>query len=131
MRATNYSSADDDVLKELYLMMYEQRLDGEQRVFVRGNRQVEAVAEECDRVGLQVRELHTGELETDEVDMVVLATGFRDLGPGPGQEPLPPLFLNGLCESTHGIGDSGSFSLLSLRAATIRDGLRKRAVVPA
>ncbi|MCX4091976.1 SidA/IucD/PvdA family monooxygenase [Nocardia sp. alder85J] len=30
-----------------------------------------------------------------------------------------PIYLNGLCESTHGIGDSGSFSLLSLRAEVI------------
>jgi L-ornithine N5-oxygenase len=160
MRATNYSSADDDVLHELYLLIYEQRLDGEQRVFVRGNRQVHAVTATDDKVQLDVTEVHTGELETDEVDFVVLATGFRDLGPGPHQErypaPLtnvaedfrfdeegflvvnpdysiepadpgtPDLFLNGLCESSHGIGDAGSFSLLSLRAATIGESLRKR-----
>ncbi|WP_216897066.1 SidA/IucD/PvdA family monooxygenase [Nocardia alni] len=30
-----------------------------------------------------------------------------------------PIYLNGLCESTHGIGDAGSFSLLSLRAELI------------
>jgi L-ornithine N5-oxygenase len=30
-----------------------------------------------------------------------------------------PLFLNGLCESSHGFGDAGSFSLLSLRASEI------------
>jgi L-ornithine N5-oxygenase len=160
MRPTNYSSADDDVLHELYLLIYEQRLDGDQRVFVRGNRQVHAVTAIEDSVRLEIRELHTGEVEQDEVDLVVLATGFRDLGPGPQQEPYPAvlagvvdrfrfdedgyltvngdyslepmdpetpgLFLNGLCESSHGIGDSGSFSLLSLRAATISEGLRKR-----
>jgi L-ornithine N5-oxygenase len=32
---------------------------------------------------------------------------------------VPPIFLNGLCESTHGFGDAGSFSLLALRASTI------------
>jgi L-ornithine N5-oxygenase len=160
MRATNYSSADDDVLRELYLLIYEQRLDGDQRVFVSGNRQATAAETTPDGVRLTITELHTGEVEHDEVDLVVLATGFRDLGPGPTQErfpavlagvidqfrfdedghlavnsdyslePLssrtPPLFLNGLCESSHGIGDSGSFSLLSLRAAAIADGLRKR-----
>jgi L-ornithine N5-oxygenase len=113
-------------------------------------------------VALDVREVNTGELEHDHADLVVLATGFRDLGPAPNQELFPalltdvidrfefdgdgylvveqdyalrpradsvgtpPLFLNGLCESTHGIGDAGSFSLLSLRAATIRDALRWR-----
>ncbi|WP_086661503.1 lysine N(6)-hydroxylase/L-ornithine N(5)-oxygenase family protein [Lentzea kentuckyensis] len=160
MRLTNYSSSDDDVLKELYLLIYEQRLDHDQRVFVQGNRQVRAASVREDSVLLEVEEVHTGVLESDEVDAVVLATGFRDLGPEPGQEPYPallagvidrfrfdddgylavnadysvtpagpatpPLFLNGLCESTHGIGDAGSFSLLSLRAMSIRDSVYKR-----
>jgi L-ornithine N5-oxygenase len=34
-----------------------------------------------------------------------------------------PIYLNGLCESTHGIGDAGSFSLLSIRARTITNSL--------
>lgn len=160
MRPTNYSSVDDDVLRELYLLIYEQKLDGPARVTVAGNRQVTAVEAAADRVRLQIREVHAGRAERDEVDLVVLATGFRDLGPGPAQEPYPallsdvignfrfdadgylvvnedyslepeapgtpPVFLNGLCESSHGIGDSGSFSLLSLRAATIGDSLSKR-----
>jgi L-ornithine N5-oxygenase len=37
--------------------------------------------------------------------------------------PLPPIYLNGLCETTHGMGDAGSFSLLSLRGATIAESL--------
>jgi L-ornithine N5-oxygenase len=37
-------------------------------------------------------------------------------------DDVPPIFLNGICESSHGIGDSGSFSLLSLRAAAIARG---------
>ncbi|MFG2222918.1 SidA/IucD/PvdA family monooxygenase [Streptomyces sp. NPDC048644] len=38
---------------------------------------------------------------------------------------LPPIYLNGLCERTHGLGDAGSFSLVSLRAAAIADSLSK------
>jgi len=38
---------------------------------------------------------------------------------------LPPVYLNGLCETSHGMGDAGSFSLLSLRAATIAESLLK------
>ncbi|WP_242909167.1 lysine N(6)-hydroxylase/L-ornithine N(5)-oxygenase family protein [Actinomadura terrae] len=162
MRPTNYSSIDADVLHELYALIYEQRLDGDQRVFVLGNRQVRAVEDEGTSVRLEVEEVHTHEVVTERADLVVLATGFRDLGPRPHQEPYPallagvidrfqfdtdgylitepdyrlrslmdgtpPLFLNGLCESTHGIGDAGSFSLLSLRAATIIDGLRKEGI---
>ncbi|WP_242547512.1 lysine N(6)-hydroxylase/L-ornithine N(5)-oxygenase family protein [Amycolatopsis sp. MtRt-6] len=162
MRRTNYSSVDADVLHELYVLIYEQRLDGDQRVFVLGNREVRAAQVEGTSVRLEVEEVHNHEVVTDRADLVVLATGFRDLGPHPDQEPspavldgvagrfqfdadgylvvepdyrlrplaesTPPLFLNGLCESSHGIGDAGSFSLLSLRAATIIDGLRKEGI---
>jgi L-ornithine N5-monooxygenase len=38
-------------------------------------------------------------------------------------QPIPPLYVNGLCESTHGFGDAGSFSLLSIRSMTILDSL--------
>ncbi|MFF9198826.1 lysine N(6)-hydroxylase/L-ornithine N(5)-oxygenase family protein [Streptomyces sp. NPDC014779] len=163
MHATNYSSVDGDVLKELYLLIYEQRLDGDQKVSVDGNLQAVTAAEQDGKVVLELRELNTGAVETDSFDLVVVATGFRDLGPGPHQELFPqvikdvagrfrteesgalqvsadyalealdeaagtpPLFLNGLCESSHGIGDAGSFSLLSLRAQTLLDGIRKRA----
>ncbi|MFF3323015.1 SidA/IucD/PvdA family monooxygenase [Streptomyces sp. NPDC002889] len=159
MHPTNYSSADGDVLRELYLAMYEQELDGEQRLFVRGNHEATAVAAGDRSVTIDFREMHTGEQVRDTVDFAVLATGFRNMGPGPHEElhppmlaplaprlatepdgrlevatdyrllsvdpadALPPLFLNGLCESSHGIGDAGSFSLLSLRAGTLTDSL--------
>lgn len=162
MQPTNYSSADGDVLRELYLAIYEQELDGEQRVFVRGSHEATDVTVTGDKVTLDFLERHTGERVRDTVDLAVLATGFRNLGPGPheelcpplmaplydsfateedgrlevgydyaltprpGAEPLPPLFLNGLCESSHGIGDAGSFSLLSLRAGTLTDALAAR-----
>lgn len=160
MHPTNYSSSDGDVLRELYLAIYEQELDGEQRVFTRGNLQAVAAAESGEKVTIDFLERHTGETVTDTVDFAVLATGFRNMGPGPHEElcpplmaPLasrfatepdgrlavgadyalqpvadgtPPLFLNGLCESSHGIGDAGSFSLLSLRAATLTDALTDR-----
>jgi len=162
MRPTNYSSTDADVLHRLYELIYEQRLDGDQKVFVQGNSEVRTAEADDDGVSFEVEEVHTKEMVADRADLVVLATGFRDLGPHPHQEPYPavlgdvidrfrfdddgyliveadyslrpyddstpPLFLNGLCESSHGIGDAGSFSLLSLRAATIRDGLRKRGI---
>lgn len=162
MRPTNYSSTDADVLHRLYELIYEQRLDGEQRVFVQGNSEVRTADVDDSGVRFDVAEVHTGDVVADQADLVVLATGFRDLGPHPHQEPYPallagvidrfqfdadgyliveadyslrphtdstpPLFLNGLCESSHGIGDAGSFSLLSLRAATIRDGLSKRGI---
>ena len=35
----------------------------------------------------------------------------------------PSIFLNGLCEATHGFGDAGSFSLLSIRADVIASAI--------
>ncbi|WP_327699178.1 lysine N(6)-hydroxylase/L-ornithine N(5)-oxygenase family protein [Streptomyces sp. NBC_00459] len=157
---TNYSSTDADVLHELYRLIYEQRLDGRQRVHVLGNRAVDAVASDEDSVTLTVREVHQGQSVAETFDFVVVATGFKNLGRGPAREPYPsllhdladrfvyddqgsvfvqedyslaftdpdepPLYLNGLCESSHGMGDAGSFSLLSVRATTLAESLRKR-----
>ena len=35
-----------------------------------------------------------------------------------------PLFINGLCEASHGFGDAGSFSLLSVRSDTIAEAIQ-------
>jgi L-ornithine N5-oxygenase len=161
LRATNYSSVDADVLHQLYVRLYEERLDGRQRVELRNNTIVEHVEEAGDGVVLQTREIHSGETAALAVDAVVLATGFLNLGLGPDYEPYPPLlagvtaalgldesgvvaverdyrvpvtigerapllYLNGLCESTHGLGDAGSFSLVSMRAAEIAHSLLQR-----
>ncbi|MVU82413.1 SidA/IucD/PvdA family monooxygenase [Nocardia sp. ET3-3] len=154
LRYTNYSAADADVLRALYLMIYEQRLDGNQKVFLRNNSEVSDVSAEADGIVLTLRDRHRGEFAPERFDLVLLATGFRNFGPRPDQEPyppllenlapqlhrtdqgavavgydyrvagahghpLPPLFVYNLCESSHGISDAGSFSLLSLRAETI------------
>jgi L-ornithine N5-oxygenase len=44
----------------------------------------------------------------------------------PAVHGVPPIYVNGLCESTHGLGDAGSFSLLALRSKTIVQSLRRR-----
>jgi L-ornithine N5-monooxygenase len=155
LRHTNYSAADLDVLHKLYLNIYEERLDGRERVRVHNNTLIEGVAADHDRVTLSLRERILNETSELRVDAVVLATGFRDIGVGEGKEPYPkllsgavdeltrdergallverdysvktnnglPLYLNGLCESSHGLGDAGSFSLLSLRATEILNSL--------
>lgn len=157
VRPTNYSSVDGDVLDALYREIYEQRLVGAPRVLLRTCREITQASVESGRVRVVAHEPNTGEREAADHDVVVLATGFRNLGPGSRDERLPPLleglaeqlefdeegylnvtrdyrihmqrpdlppvFLNGLCESSHGIGDAGSFSLLSLRAETLAHGL--------
>jgi L-ornithine N5-oxygenase len=41
-----------------------------------------------------------------------------------GARGIPAIYINGLCETTHGLGDAGSFSLLALRSAAIVQSLR-------
>lgn len=154
LRYTNYSAADIDVIQALYVRMYEQRLDGVERIKVVRNTAVTACLPRSEDVLLRLREVHLDEPAELPFDAVILATGFQDLTPyGEGQflpgvldplvgdvartpagfamvgrdyrvlpgdgRTLPPVYLNGLCESSHGMGDAGSFSLLSQRSDTI------------
>jgi L-ornithine N5-oxygenase len=153
---SNYGAADHDVIHQLYLALYEQKLGDREAVRLHTNSDVETVQREAGggfRLGLVDRNHDTR--RDIGVDAVILATGFRNCGNGPEQEPyhpllahiapharrrdsgslfvtrdyrldaaappgdLPPIFVNGLCESTHGFGDAGSFSLLALRSWTI------------
>lgn len=160
LRGTNYSSADRDVLEQLYLRRYESSLEGfpDHLVVHRSTAVTRASAVEGG-VELQLRDLHDHSVKTRTYDAVVLATGFLDFGTGGQREPthpllerlrphyafdpeegfgvsrdyaliggrdLPGIYLNGLCENTHGFGDAGSFSLLSLRADEIAHSLGGR-----
>lgn len=160
LHLTNYSAADGDVLDALYRAMYHQKIVGQQRIFVRRGAEIRDVARVNDRVSIGFSRCEGQGMEREEFDLIVLATGFRDLGTSERQERCPPLFtsllpyaktlgdgciqigydyrvdmderligapcfVNGLCESTHGMGDAGSFSLLSLRAQQIYDALTR------
>lgn len=154
LRYTNYSAADSDVIQALYARLYEQRLDGGDRVTLARNVEIMDCAADADGVHLTLVDRAHRDSSVLTVDAVVLATGFLDLTDDRGEQFLPavldpvrplaartptgradvgrdyrlagadpdrfpPVFLNGLCETTHGMGDAGSFSLLSVRAATM------------
>jgi L-ornithine N5-oxygenase len=159
---TNYGACDMDVLEELYRQIYYDRLRGQDLVRVRRMSEVRAVEADESGVTLVVQNHETGRTERDTFDGVVLATGFRNIGPGRDQVRVPAilrdmteafaldadgcvsanreylaalrpdlsraggLVLNGLCETSHGMGDAGSVSLLSLRAQTIVEALRAK-----
>ncbi|MGP2502514.1 SidA/IucD/PvdA family monooxygenase [Pantoea ananatis] len=158
---TNYSSADKDVIHQLYVSMYEDKLQGKSQVKILSCQEILNYSEDGNHCQLMIQESNTGEKNTlHDIDGIVLATGFRNFGNGKNDElcpplladlyplleknssggfiklerdyslkstslleELPPLFLNGLCESSHGYGDAGSFSLLSLRSQEILQSL--------
>lgn len=150
VRQTNYSSADGDVISSLYSKLYEDDLDGRPRVQLHRNTRI-AGCEDRERLTLHLQDIYTEVTSTLAVDMLILATGFLDVGRN-GRDGLPKLlhnlgetfvwtgaylnvqrdykvesvnpsypalYMNGLCESSHGLGDAGSFSLLSYRARDI------------
>ncbi len=160
---TNYSSADQDVIEKLYAKMYEERIDGRDRIKLINNTDVRAIATTDSDVSLELEEVHLGTRSELDLDVLIMATGFRNFGTEAGAEPyprllesfvsqlkfhpegyihlardyalepstgrskhLPPIYLNGLCERSHGLGDAGSFSLLSLRSDTIAKSLISR-----
>ena len=162
LRRSNYGAADRDVISQLSLRLYEQRLRNEDTIRILRNTVVEDILR--NDVGrsycLHLREKYSGARATCNVDGIVLATGFRNFGSGEYEEPfhpllsnvaefanfrtdggveidrsfrlstdkcrtLPPVFINGLSESSHGFGDAGSFSLLSVRSNHIAEALRQ------
>lgn len=156
---TNYSASDRDVLDALYVQMYRNKISGQSGLSLKHLTVIKAVSADQDAVHLHLANSINHSEETLAFDLVILATGFKDLGDGQKDEPYPalmekiaphlalnegvvsidydyrvrykgdsgaehaPLFLNGLCESSHGMGDAGSFSLLSLRSASIIDSV--------
>ncbi|WP_263142179.1 SidA/IucD/PvdA family monooxygenase [Pseudomonas sp. RIT-PI-AD] len=149
---TNYSASDIDVLNQLYVRRYEEGLRQQQRIELRTCQEILDCRPEEAGIELHSRHFLTGEVSCERYDLVILATGFLDLGNGERQEPWPPLlaplaarlgdlplsiardyrvelgsaapvYFNGLCESSHGMGDAGSFSLLALRSQHIVDSL--------
>ncbi|MEQ5841276.1 SidA/IucD/PvdA family monooxygenase [Paraburkholderia acidicola] len=158
---TNYSSADKDVVEALYVKLYANRILQRDSLTVRTNTEVAGVSTDRESVQLTLHDTVTDARSDERFDLVVLATGFLDIGDGPKREAYPkllaeltpmfdlsrghlnvsidyrvqfsdavdvdhtaaPVYLNGLCESSHGMGDSGSFSLLALRSAAIAQSL--------
>lgn len=158
LRYTNYSSADSDVLDELYLEIYKQSYSKtKNRIDIVSMAHIGKVYDEKDgRTTIEYTTMGKESRRKRKFDLVILATGFKDMGVnevchgllkglssninqcssnriyvnknysldfGVKHPKSNPLFLNGLCENSHGMGDAGSFSLLSLRSQAIFDSI--------
>lgn len=165
LKTTNYSASDLDILESLYEKMYYQRITDTQTIRIHDETRILRAGYHPDQVTLSMTNPDS-EAFSNDYELVILATGFRDIGPGENQEPYPKildslsdqllldengsirvrydysvpikgeheehiaptLYLNGLCESSHGMGDAGSFSLLALRSEIIAKSLLKHAL---
>jgi L-ornithine N5-oxygenase len=149
---TNYSAVDVELIRAIFKAMYEKKVVGDSKVRIRSLRELRQLEPNGAGGGAIVATLWNkaeGRLERMEADGVVLATGFersrppallRQLAPfllagGEGCFRVgrdyrvqsvpgfaPRIYLQGFCESTHGIPD-GLLSVLPVRSGEIAQSL--------
>lgn len=150
---TNYGAADMDVIEEIYKQIYHDKLFGRNMIELKRLTEITSAKEDGQSIRIDMRDQLENMTLSENYDAVILATGFRNIGPREDDIKVPALltgitellrldeseavsvnrnykvdlkaptacniFLNGLCESTHGMGDAGSLSLVSIRAQKI------------
>ncbi len=152
VHSTNYACVDPDLSTALYRMFYEDRFAREPRLHMRKRTAVLAISEHGGACTLSLEEVHTGERDDLEADVVVLCTGFQEPRLPHLLEPLRDLvrfdpdgdpevsrayrlglredvsagiWLNGLTEWRHGISNATSFSMMALKAEEIREDVAR------
>ena len=91
---SNYGSVDEDILKKLYFVLYENRLNNNNSIQILNNKEVVEAYDENNQIYLKIKDLHTGALQDQCVDAVVLGTGFKNFGQGEKEELIHPLLEN-------------------------------------
>lgn len=143
---TNYSGLDAEICSALYQKIYEDAVVQTPRISLLTRRAVSQVHRTQCGIDLSLKEVNSDAVEVVAADVVVLATGFhvnplptflqnvyslirmndsgqpvvnRDYSLALTESSRARIYLNGLCEHSHGIGDGQSFSMVALRAETI------------
>ena len=131
---TNYACPDLALIQQIFGTFYQQNVKGEARHRLLRRHQIVAARETPDGVVLTVKDLNSGQQFEAQYDLVVLATGYerqlhrgvldgvadyvgqlkvdRDYRVQTADNFLPQIFLQGACESSHGLSDT----LLSITA---------------
>ena len=143
---TNYAVADLDLIQQIFKMFYEQKVRGENRMRFLRRHDIHAVHATADGIHLTMSDQNTGRESTSRYDAVVLATGYAreqhkalltPLDPYLGgfsvdrhyrvlstEDFRPAIFLQGACESSHGLSDT-LLSVTSVRTGEIGSALLK------
>ncbi|ROO84617.1 L-ornithine N5-oxygenase [Actinocorallia herbida] len=147
--STNYSVVDLDLIDELYRRVYQEKVQGKERLRILNVSRVLDLTEHADGVSALVEYLPTGERTVLEADALVCATGYRSRDPlgmlgdlaahcvrrpdgGPdiardyriatAPEVRCGIYLQGATERTHGLG-STLLSNTAVRAGEIVQSL--------
>lgn len=95
LRYTNYSAADADVLDALYLKIYQQKLAGKEKtVIVRSSNILAAEQLGSDRVRISYSSIESAGVTDTDFDLVILATGFKNLGASESEEKFPAILAD-------------------------------------
>ena len=146
---TNYGVIDADLSWSLYHSSYQDEVSGVQRLFIEKDSRVLSAIEKDGRAEVEINNDLTGRQSGVHCDAIVFATGYtRDLEQSVFKELLPhlerddggsvivsrwykaklrvpakgDLFLQGMCEDSHGIGDT-LLSWLPFRSQEIVEGI--------
>ena len=131
---TNYASPDLELIEQIFKVFYEQRVSGEARHRFLRRHEIQSVRASADGIHLNLLDVNAARESSTRYDAVVLATGYAreqhkallsKLAPYLGsfeadrnyrvrstREFLPAVFLQGACETSHGLSDT----LLSVTA---------------
>ncbi len=142
---TNYSAVDLELIRSIFRAMYQMKVNGQSRVRVRAMCELKQLEKSGDSLVATVWNKVAARMETLEADGVVLATGFTRPRRHPLLRELnnhllttldgaydvhrdyrvrsvpgftPGIYLQGFCETTHGISDS-VLSILPVRSQEI------------
>lgn len=146
---TNYSAVDLELIRSIFRSLYEMKVRGDTRVRVRSMVELKQLEQNGNGIVAKLWNRVEGRLECLEADGVVLATGFqrprchpllgglaehlltredgeyqvgRDYRVASVPGFAPRIYLQGFCESTHGISDA-VLSVMPIRSCEIADSL--------
>jgi L-ornithine N5-monooxygenase len=159
VRATNYAGLDFEGSNRLYSLMYEDKVVDQERIFMLNRREVTYIIYDNGAFKIRLADIYTGAPSEIEVDVIALATGYREEAFPSILEPLRghvavdedgglvvnrdhslsflsetsvEIYLSGSCERTHGIGEGQTLSTIAVRADRILKAMLRgtQAVVP-
>lgn len=141
---TNYAAPDLALIQQIFNVFYRQRVSGVARHSFLRRHEVSAVQAGSEGIQLALHNLNTGQRSSRDYDAVILATGYgRDshktlLAPlakylgdfavdrnyrlQGSPELKPGIFLQGACETSHGLSDT-LLSVIAIRADEIGEAL--------
>jgi L-ornithine N5-oxygenase len=143
-RHTNYACPDLELIEQIFKVLYEQKVKGQQHHRFLRRHEVQGVQARSDTIELRLRDINAEREVTAHYDAVVLATGYAReqhkslLAPLaaylPGFETdrhyrlrsvpafRPGVFLQGASEASHGLSDT-LLSVTAVRAGEILQAL--------